>query len=160
MLLLTKWIENEIINNRKFNRTNTSDKHVIVAIDEAHLFIDEKRPVALDFMFQLAKRIRKYSGMLMVITQSVKDLTGTPEIARKSEAIIAASQYSLIFNLSPNDMTDLCALYDKAGKINEVEQYCITHNPRGAAFFITSPESRTNFKIVAMPGVAAVIDKK
>lgn len=160
MLLLTKWIENEIINNRKFNRTNTSDKHVIVAIDEAHLFIDEKRPVALDFMFQLAKRIRKYSGMLMVITQSVKDLTGTPEIARKSEAIIAASQYSLIFNLSPNDMTDLCALYDKAGKINEVEQYCITHNPRGTAFFITSPESRTNFKIVAMPGVAAVIDKK
>lgn len=158
MLLLTKWIENEIINNRKFNCANKSDKHVIIAIDEAHLFIDEKRPVALDFMFQLAKRIRKYNGMLIVITQSVKDLTGTHEIARKSEAIIAASQYSFIFNLSPNDMADLCKLYDKSGKINEVEQYCITHNPRGAAFFISSPETRTNFSIVALPQVIDIIE--
>lgn len=160
MLLIYKWAENEIINNRQLNNAKHTDKHVIIAIDEAHLFIDGKHPIALDFMYQLAKRIRKYSGMLIVITQSVKDLTGTPEIARKSEAIIAASQYSLIFNLSPSDMKDLCTLYDKSGKINEVEQYCLSHNPRGAAFFIASPERRTNFKIVATPAIHKIITNK
>lgn len=160
MLLITKWLENEIINNRHLNNTNKLDKHIVIAIDEAHLFIDDKRPIALDFMFQLAKRIRKYNGMLIVITQSVKDLTGTSEIARKSEAIIAASQYSMIFNLPPNDMVDLCNLYSKAGGINEVEQYCITHNPRGVAFMFLSPEKRTNFKIIATPNIQKFIIEK
>lgn len=160
MLLITKWAENEIINNRQLNNSKRTDKHIVIAIDEAHLFIDGKNAIALDFIYQLAKRIRKYSGMLIVITQSVKDLTGTPEIARKSEAIIAASQYSLIFNLSPSDMKDLCALYDKSGKINEAEQYCLSHNPRGAAFFIASPERRTNFKIVATPAIHKIITNK
>jgi len=160
MLLITKWLENEIINNKQLNNTKNTDTHIVIAIDEAHLFIDGKRPVALDFMYQLAKRIRKYNGMLIVITQSVKDLTGTPEIARKSEAIIAASQYSFIFNLSPNDLKDLCALYSKAGRINEVEQYCISHNPRGAAFFIASPERRTNIKIIATSAIHKIITNK
>ncbi len=157
MLLITKWLENEIINNRNLNHIKSTNKHIVIAIDEAHLFIDERRPVALDFMFQLAKRIRKYNGMLIVITQSVKDLIGTPEIARKSEAIISASQYSMIFNLPPNDMSDLCSLYSKSGGINEVEQYCISHNPRGVAFFISSPENRTNFKIIATPQTHEII---
>ena len=160
MLLITKWLENEIINNRHLNNSDNSNKRIVIAIDEAHLFIDDRRPVALDFMYQLAKRIRKYNGMLIVITQSVKDLTGTPEIARKSEAIIAASQYSMIFNLPPNDMSDLCNLYSKAGQINEVEQYCISHNPRGVAFFISSPDKRTNFKVIATPAIHKIITKK
>ena len=120
-------------------------------MDEAHLFIDEKYPIALDFMYQLAKRIRKYNGMEIVITQSIKDFAGTPETARKSMAIINVSQYSLIFPLSPNDMNDLCALYEKAGQINEIEADNIVHNERGCAFLISSPESRTNIRIVATP---------
>ena len=72
-------------------------------------------------MYQLAKRIRKYNGMQIVITQNIKDFVGSPEIARKSSAIINVSQYSFIFSLSPNDMSDLCTLYEKAGQINESE---------------------------------------
>ena len=126
-------------------------RKVIVVIDEAHVFIDEKYPVALDFMFQLAKRIRKYNGMQIVITQNIKDFVGTEEIARKSTAIINACQYSFIFALAPNDMEDLCTLYDKAGRINESEQDQIVNNERGNAFIITGPMSRTNIEIVASP---------
>ena len=57
----------------------------------------------------------------------------------------------LIFPLSPNDMNDLCALYEKAGQINEIEADNIVHNERGCAFLISSPESRTNIRIVATP---------
>jgi hypothetical protein len=151
MLLVLKYLENEVIKNRDYNLKNGADRKIVVVVDEAHLFIDEKYPVALDFMYQLAKRIRKYNGMEIVITQSIKDFAGTPETARKSMAIINVSQYSLIFPLSPNDMSDLCALYEKAGQINDVEADNIVHNERGCAFLISSPESRTNIRIVATP---------
>lgn len=148
MLLIVKWLENEVVKNKDYNINHGTTRRLVVAVDETHLFIDEKYPVALDFMASLAKRIRKYEGMLITITQSVKDVAGTVEIARKSQALIDVCQYSLIFSLSPNDMSDLCELYAHAGQINEAEQNYIVHNRRGTAFFISSPQSRTNIDIV------------
>ena len=147
MLLVLKYIDNEIIKNRDYNRKYGLNRKIVVVIDEAHVFIDTKFPIALDFMFQLAKRIRKYNGMQIVITQNIKDFVGSEEIARKSTAIINACQYSFIFGLAPNDMDDLCKLYEKAGGINEVEQDQIITAPRGMAFTVMSPTSRTSFKI-------------
>ncbi|MCL2109105.1 MAG: ATP-binding protein [Oscillospiraceae bacterium] len=149
MLLILKWLDNEIIKNRDYNIKHKAQRKIIIVIDEAHVFIDPKHPVALDFMFQLAKRIRKYNGMQIVITQNIKDFVGSEEIARKSTAIINASQYSFIFALAPNDMHDLCKLYEKAGAINESEQEEIINNGRGQAFVVTSPANRTHVQIVA-----------
>jgi conjugal transfer ATP-binding protein TraC len=149
MLLLLRWLENEVIRNRDYNALRHADRKVVVAIDEAHLFIDEKYPIALDFMYQLAKRIRKYDGMLVIITQNVRDFAGTPEIARKSMAIINVSQYSMIFVLSPNDMTELMALYENSGGINPSERDAIVHSPRGTCFLISSPSERGILSIQA-----------
>ena len=147
MLLVLKYVDNEIIKNRDYNTKYHTNRKIVVAIDEAHVFIDTKFPIALDFMFQLAKRIRKYNGMQIVITQNIKDFVGSEEIARKSTAIINACQYSLIFALAPNDMQDLCTLYEKAGGINESEQEQITSAPRGQAFTIMGASSRTSFRV-------------
>ena len=149
MLLVLKWLDNEIIKNRDYNIRYNAQRKVIVVIDEAHVFIDAKFPIALDFMYQLAKRIRKYNGMQIIITQNIADFVGTEELARKSTAIINACQYSFIFPLSPNDMHDLCKLYEKAGAINESEQEEIVNNGRGRAFVVTSPSSRTGINITA-----------
>ncbi len=149
MLLVLKWLDNEIIKNRDYNIRYSAQRKVIVVIDEAHVFIDSKFPIALDFMYQLAKRIRKYNGMQIIITQNIADFVGTEELARKSTAIINACQYSFIFPLSPNDMHDLCRLYEKAGAINESEQEEIVNNGRGRAFVVTSPSSRTGINITA-----------
>ena len=149
MLLVLKWLDNEIIKNRDYNIRHGAARKIIVVIDEAHVFIDSKYPIALDFMYQLAKRIRKYNGMQIIITQNIADFVGTEELARKSTAIINACQYSFIFPLSPNDMHDLCKLYEKAGAINESEQEEIVNNGRGRAFVVTSPSSRTGIDIVA-----------
>ena len=149
MLLVLKWLDNEVIKNREYNMRYEAERKIIVVIDEAHVFIDTKFPIALDFMYQLAKRIRKYMGMQIIITQNIADFVGTEELVRKSSAIINACQYSFIFPLSPNDMHDLCKLYEKAGAINESEQEEIVNNGRGNAFVITSPQSRTGVQIVA-----------
>ena len=147
MLLVFKYLEGEVIKNREFNIKYKTKRKIIVVVDEAHVFIDEQRPIALDFMFQMAKRIRKYDGMQIVITQNIKDFVGSPAIAKKSAAIINASQYSLIFSLAPNDMTDLVTLYKNAGGINKREQETIVAAPRGQCFFMYGPVSRSTIRI-------------
>ena len=157
MLLVFKYLNNEIINNKKFNeqykKTYGLDikRQVVVAVDEAHMFIDPEFPVALNFMAEMAKRIRKYQGMQIVITQNIKDFLGSQEIQRRSAAIINASQYSLIFQMAPNDMSDLLKLYSSAGGINKTEQELIVTAPLGQCFLIAGPVSRQFVKIVALP---------
>ncbi len=163
MLLVFKYLNNEVINNKKFNeeyykRTGKEIKRqVVIAVDEAHMFIDPDSPVALNFMAEMAKRIRKYQGMQIVITQNIKDFLGTPEIQRRSAAIINACQYSLILQLAPNDMADLLELYKSAGGINAREQEGIVTAPRGRAFFITGPMDRQFIDIIAMPNVIEIM---
>ena len=76
-----------------------------------------------------------------------RDFVGSEEIARKSTAIINACQYSFIFALAPNDIQDLVRLYQNAGGINENEQEQIIQAPRGQAFTILSPSSRSTFQV-------------
>jgi len=160
MLLVLKYVDNEIIKNREYNNKYNLNRKIVVAIDEAHVFIDNKYPIALDFMFQLAKRIRKYNGMQIVITQNIKDFVGSEEIARKSTAIINACQYSFIFSLAPNDIHDLCKLYEKAGGINEIEQEKITSAPRGQVFSVLGPTSRTTFKVEVPDTIVDIFQEK
>ena len=160
MLLVLKYIDNEIIKNRDYNTRYGLNRKVVVVIDEAHVFIDTKFPVALDFMFQLAKRIRKYNGMQIVITQNIKDFVGSEEIARKSTAIINACQYSFIFALAPNDIQDLVKLYEKAGGINENEQEQITQAPRGQAFTIMGPNSRSTFMVDTPKAMSSMFENR
>ncbi len=149
MLLVFRYLNNEIINNKDFNKKYRKNRKVIIAVDEAHIFINPKYPIALDFMAQMAKRIRKYGGMQIVITQNIADFVGTEEIRRQSTAVINACQYSLIFSLAPADISDLVQLYEKAGGINEEEQNSIVTASVGQAFLITSPSARTTVQIVA-----------
>ena len=165
MMLVLRYLNNEIIKNKEFNtmmgfgEEDPNRRKVIITVDEAHVFINKDYPIALNFMETMAKRIRKYSGMQIIITQNIKDFVGSEEIAKQSAAVINASQYSMIFGLSPNDMSDLVALYRNAGGINEDEQDNIATAGRGEAFLITSPISRTRVSIVALPPVRDLFEK-
>ena len=149
MLIIFKYLMNEVIKNKDFNQKYRLNRKIIVAVDEAHMFINPEYPIALDFMAQMAKRIRKYGGMQIVITQNIKDFVGSPEIARQSTAVINASQYSMIFSLAPSDLNDLVELYRKSGEINQEEQNSIVTAGVGQAFVITSPMNRTTVQISA-----------
>ena len=157
MLLVFKYLDSEIIKNRDFNLKYFADqeleedhRRVIVAVDEAHVFINKKFPIALDFMAQMAKRIRKYNGMQIIITQNIKDFVGSEEIAQQSTAVINACQYSIIMSLAPADINDLITLYRNAGGINTEEQNSIVTARRGQCFLITGPMNRTTVQIEAL----------
>ena len=128
-------------------------KHICLSIP--------KFPVALDFMAEMAKRIRKYEGMQIIITQNIKDFLGSADIQRKSSAIINASQFSMIFQLAPNDINDLIELYkNSSGGINKDEQDGIVTAGRGVCFLISGPLSRTFLHIHALPTVQYMIGEK
>ena len=160
MLLVFRYLNNEIINNKDFNAKYHPDgkntRKIIIVVDEAHIFINSKYPIALEFMAQMAKRIRKYAGMQIVITQNIADFVGSEEIKKQSTAVINACQYSMIFALAPNDINDLVELYKKSGGINEEEQNAIVTAGRGVAFFISGPTSRTMVQITALDYIKTV----
>ena len=98
--------------------------------------------------------------MQIIITQNIKDFVGSVEIQRQSTAIINASQYSFIFSLAPNDMSDLVELYRNAGEINEEEQNQIVTSGLGECFLITGPMSRTMLRINTAPYIIRLFDTK
>ena len=160
MLLVFKYLENEIINNKDYNSIHHTNRKIIIAVDEAHTFINPKYPIALNFMTAMAKRIRKYGGMQIVITQNINDFVGSEEIKRQSTAVINACQYSIIFSLSPNDVNDLIELYKNSGGLNKEEQNSIVTAQRGQAFVITSPTSRTMVHIRSLEYVENMYEER
>ncbi len=166
MLLVLRYLNNEIIRNKDYNtmmgygEADPGRRKIIVAVDEAHVFIDEEYPIALNFMEDLAKRIRKYDGMQIIITQNIKDFVGSTAIQKQSTAIINASQFTMVLPLAPNDMSDLVELYRNAGGINTDEQQAIVQATRGEVFFITSANSRVFLKIEALDDIRLMFQTK
>jgi type IV secretory pathway VirB4 component len=148
MLLVFRFIEQEVINAREKNKTGKNLRTMIVC-DEAHLFIDAKFPIALDFFYSMSKRIRKYGGSFIPATQNIADWNANEELRGKTTAIIKNSQYTFIFKLSAPDMKDVLDVYAAGDSFNDEEQRTIISAVTGQAFFIGSTELRTCVHIVA-----------
>ena len=158
MLLLTQYLNNELIHNYNKIKVGTEVQPIVIAIDEAHVFIDPNNPVALRFMKNTAKRCRKYQGMQVVMTQSVNDFLGGVELERESKAVITESQYTFVFPLNASSASDFLKLYDKLD-ITNLEANEIMDNPRGTAFFIAHQRNRTSFRIIAPKKIRDIFER-
>ena len=148
MLLVFRFIEQEIINAREANKYGKNLRTMII-VDEAHLYLDAKYPIALDFFFSMSKRIRKYNGSFIPATQNIADWNANEELRAKTSAILKNSQYMFIFKLSAPDMKDVIEVYKAGDGFNKDEQKMIMSAVTGQAFFIGSSELRTGVKISA-----------
>ena len=148
MLLVFRFIEQEVINARERNRNGANLRTLIIA-DEAHLYIDPKFPIALDFFDSMSKRIRKYNGSFIPATQNIADWNASEELRSKTSAIIKNSQYTFIFKLSAPDMKDVLDVYRAGDSFNPSEQCMIISAVTGQAFFVGSTELRACVRIQA-----------
>lgn len=148
MLLVFRFIEQEVINAREKNRNGANMRTLIIA-DEAHLYIDPKFPIALDFFYSMSKRIRKYNGSFIPATQNIADWNANEELRGKTSAIIKNSQYTFIFKLSAPDMKDVLDVYRAGDSFNDEEQRMIISAVTGQAFFVGSTELRSCVRIQA-----------
>ncbi len=159
MLLIFRFIEQEIINARELNKYGNDLKTMII-IDEAHMFIDIKYPIALDFFYQMSKRIRKYNGSFIPTTQNIADWNSNDELRYKTSTIIKNSQYTFLFKLSSPDMQDMLEIYKAGNSFNKEERKIIISLTTGELFFVGGSDLRTTMKVEANNYIKSIFNKE
>jgi conjugal transfer ATP-binding protein TraC len=145
-LNLLTYLNNSIVAN-KINNDKLSledKKHVMIIADEFHLFIDEDNPEVLRNFGQLARRIRKYSGSLVVATQSIKDFVGSGSILRHSTAIFNNCQYQMIGMLKEDDLLAYLELF-KQNPLTDTQKKFLMSARRGE--FLLNIDSKNRLRI-------------
>lgn len=154
MLLVMRILDVEIMRNKAVNLTTGSDNRIVIAIDEAHRFIDPKFPVALDFMSTKTKQIRKYNGLILTTTQSVEDLCRSgdgSDLSKKAGDVINGCQYTFMFGINPKDLNSVKELYKNYnGGLTENELDSLTNANRGDALVLVDANTRFNMHIYPM----------
>ena len=159
MLVVMRYLMQEIIKNKNLNNGSSELSKIIVQIDEAHQFIDPDFPVALKFMYQMIKRIRKYAGSMIVATQNIKDFIGRSEATRtQASAILNGCQYAMIFGLGADDLNSPVELYRSYNNgLTKAEQDFIANASQGEALLLVDSTKRNTFKVELYPGEESLI---
>lgn len=123
---------------------NSGDKTVLV-VDEAWLLADPQTPQALGFLRDLSKRIRKYNGSLVPITQNIVDFL-SPEIKRLGEPVITNASLKLLMR---QESKDLVALTDLL-RLTEAEVDLLASAKRGEGLLLAGNQ-RVKVRIEASP---------
>lgn len=160
MMLILRFLENEVSKNRERNIAKHENHHIAIVVDEAHVFIDERSPAALYFMHQMIKRIRKYNGIFIVITQNVNDFVGSASIKKYTTSIINGCQYSFVFGLNPNDLQSLMDLYASVGGFSDEEREFIANAGIGQCLFVVAPGQRLTMEKITVSKNEEFIFKK
>lgn len=134
-------------------RDRTSERKLLV-VDEAWYFADPRVPASLDFLMQMSKRIAKYNGALVTITQDVVDFLAA-DVARQGEAILGNSTYKLLLRQGERDLEPLMRLL----QLSEAECTLLRNATQGQGLFIAGNQ-RTEIRIEAAPFELAINDPK
>ena len=145
-LNLLTYLNNSIVANKINNdKLKQEDKkHIMIIADEFHLFIDEENPEVLRNFGQLARRIRKYTGSLIVATQSIKDFVGSNSILRHSTAIFNNCQYTMIGMLKEDDLLAYLELF-KQNPLTDTQKKFLMSARRGE--FLLNIDSKNRLRI-------------
>ncbi|ATZ17239.1 transfer complex protein TrsE [Williamsoniiplasma luminosum] len=155
LMLITSIIQNEV----KLNNLMT-DKKMFVLIDEAHLLLDEKNMMALDFIYQLVKRIRKRAGSVFLATQNLEDFYSTPEIAKKTKAILNNSIYVFIGKTLPQNIETVETMYRSIGGLTESQRDFLLGAKRGEFILRVGSYETHNIKFNISQELENVIQAK
>lgn len=143
-LNLLTYLNNSIVANKILNEKEKKKKNVCIIVDEFHLFIDDKNNEVLKNFGQLARRIRKYSGSLVVSTQSVKDFVGNAEVLRHATAIFNNCQYTMIGMLKEDDLQAYLELF-KNNPLTDTQKNFLFSAKRGE--FLLNIDNKTKLRI-------------
>lgn len=162
MLTVLRFLEQQIINLRELNANRSREERLrpVVVLDEGYMFIDAQNTCALDFVYQWYKRIRKYSGAMIFLTQNLADIVGNAAIISKTSAIINNTQYSFIMTLQGKDVEVLQDIFAARNLTDaEIEEIQRTNKPKGTAFFMGSSEQRAMLHVVTANDVETLFSR-
>lgn len=145
-LNLLTYLNNSIVSNKILNEKRSLEKrkHIMVVADEFHLFIDEDNLEVLRNFGQLARRIRKYSGSLVVATQSIKDFIGNAQVLRHATAIFNNCQYQMVGMLKEDDLYAFLELF-KQNPLTDTQKAFLMSAKQGE--FLLNIDSKNRLRI-------------
>ncbi len=149
-LNLLTYLNNNIVSNKIINDKANIKKHIMIVVDEFHLFIDEDNFEVLKNFGQLARRIRKYSGSLIVSTQSIKDFVGNHQILRHATAIFNNCQYQLVGMLKEDDLKAYLDLF-KGNPLTDTQIAFLNTCKQGEFLLNVDSKTRLSIKVEATP---------
>lgn len=147
---LLTYLNNAIVSN-KINNDKLDvnyKKPVTIVADEFHLFIDEENCEILRNFGQLARRIRKYTGSLIVATQSIEDFVGNNNILRHAKAIFNNCQYQMVGMLKEADMLAYLELF-KENPLTDTQKNFLLKANQGEFLLNVTRKKRLRIKISA-----------
>jgi hypothetical protein len=119
-------------------------ERIILVVDEAWMLVDRKTPQALEFLRDTSKRIRKYMGSLIVISQNLIDFLA-PEVAQFGQALFDNPCYKLLMAQGEKDLQALCELMSG---VSETERDLLAGAKRGEGLLVAGNQ-RIHLKIEA-----------
>ena len=122
--------------------------HVALINDEFHVSINHNAPETVAWVYNWAKRLRKYYGRVIIITQSIQDLTGHSSILTYTTGILNACQYVFVFHLLPNDIDALDKLLASIDGLKKSERNFIQGHTTGECLFMMGNESRIKMRVL------------
>jgi len=117
------WIWDYIRKDRK--------EKTILVVDEAWILLDPNSPETLQFLVEMAKRIRKYMGSMWIITQNVNDFF-QGRLEESGKAVLGNAAFKLLFKQAETDIPRILSLYT----LTEKEQELLSILPIGRAIMI------------------------
>lgn len=140
MFLVLQYLNNIVLNNRVDNA-----RYINIVVDEAHLLIKPQYLQVVEFLTEMYKRIRKYNGMMTLITQNVSDFY-KPEIKSYSENMINNAFYIIAHTIKPQEVPMLNELMSEQGGLKEAEKEFLTQEHKGACLLIYN-KARTKINV-------------
>lgn len=132
-------------------RRDRSERKMLV-VDEAWMLADPQVPQALNFLRDMAKRIRKYSGSLTIISQNTVDFLA-PEVARQGEAVLGNASIKFLLRQGERDLEIMPRLLS----LSEAEMNLLKDARRGEGLLVAGNQ-RVHVRIEAAPHELALID--
>lgn len=140
-------VKNKIINEQKKEQDR---KHIMVVVDEFHLFIDEDNPEILKNFGQMARRLRKYSSSFVCATQSIRDFIGSANILRHATAIFNNCQYSFVGMLKEDDLSAYLELF-KQNPLTDTQREFLLRAKQGEFLLNITSKKRVRIWVRATP---------
>lgn len=104
------------------------ERPVFLLCDEAHILLDPAIPQTAMYLRNMAKRARKYEGMLAVVLQSVVDALHE-DIRLYGQAILDNAAYKFLFSADGKNLKETADTF----QLTEAEQNILLAGERGKA---------------------------
>jgi len=127
-------------------------RRTVLVVDEAWLLADPQTPQAMGFLRDVSKRIRKYEGSLVVISQNLKSDFLAPEVARLSEPVVTNASCKLLTRQESRDLESLREML----RLSDAEADLLAGAKRGEGLFLAGNQ-RVRVRIEAAPHELEVI---